>query len=398
MQLLTNYKKIEDVFCKVLTTNDDSGRHGVLIPVFAYRLFPEFEDFDPVSETNYEADIITHWNESGGWVTKKSKWKHYHRYPERRMTSLSPELLNNKVDGSLIVVGRFRDSFEYECHVIPPNDANYEVLGRLFKLNLVNGKLSGSSIVPVSYLTGKVEPEVIDELMEKIKDISYRGYVETLRQGDTGIGYTFESLLDIAANSDKAPDYKGIEIKCSRSAQVKEKRKAATGKQTLFSLIPNWDIAKDRRGLVENYGYFDETRGRKAIYCSIKVIPNSYNWRLVVDEHEGKIYVCQNNLRVVSYNLNDLRAALESKHKESVFVTAHTRKTVNGVEEFHYDSVVHCKQVLFSEFLAMVKEGVVILDFAIHSKDGKVRDHGFLWRLENKKYIYRLFKYVQELM
>ena len=31
-----------------------------------------------------------------------------------------------------------------------------------------------------------------------------------------GVGYTLETLLGIAANSSKAPDYKGIEIKSGR--------------------------------------------------------------------------------------------------------------------------------------------------------------------------------------
>lgn len=132
--------KIDDVFCKVLTPNDDSGRHGVLIPVFAYRLFPSFIDFDPSSETNYETDIVTYWNESAGWSEKRSKWKHYHRYPERRMTSLSPELLNNKQEGSLIIVGKFRDSFEYECLVVTPDDPIYAQLGEVFKLSYVDEK------------------------------------------------------------------------------------------------------------------------------------------------------------------------------------------------------------------------------------------------------------------
>ena len=98
-----------------------------------------------------------------------------------------------------------------------------------------------------------------------------------MKNGDTGIGFTIESLLGIAANSDKQPDYKGIEIKSSRSPKPKNKRTVQSGKQTLFSLIPEWGMAGDRKGLVETYGHWDEERQRTGLYCTIKVVPNSYH-------------------------------------------------------------------------------------------------------------------------
>lgn len=397
MNLFHNPELIDDVFCKLLTANDDSGRHGVLIPVHAYRLFPNFKNFVPNVAQNYEEDIITYWDESNGRSTKKSKWKHYHRYPERRMTSLSPELLNNKVADSLIVVGKYRDRFEYECFVIEPTDPRYTEIGELFDLGQENGRFIGSAIIPFSAFEDDGENDAaIEELVEKIKTIRSQGFVQTLRAGDTGIGFTLETLLGIAANSSKDPDYNGIEIKCSRSAQPKEKRKSATGKQTLFTLVPQWGNAGSRKGLVEKHGYEDHERERKALYCTIKVVPNNLGWSLEIADEEQRIYVCKDGERIVYYALTDLQDALESKHRETIFVTAHARKNNDGTEEFHYDSVLHCQEVSFEEFLMLIRENLIGLDFAIHLKDGKARDHGFLWRIENKKYVPRLFKYVQE--
>ncbi|OBZ10933.1 MvaI/BcnI family restriction endonuclease [Bacillus sp. FJAT-26390] len=397
MNLFRSESQIEDVFCKVLTPNDDSGRHGVLIPVFAYWMFPNFPSFVPGAPINYEEPIVTYWKEAAGWDRKESKWKHYHRYPERRMTSLSPELLNNKVPGSLVVVAKLKGGYEYECLVISPQDSNYRDIGKLFKLSESDGIFAGASILPFSSLFVQTQ-SALDELVDKIKVISQMNYVTSLRTGDTGIGFTFETLLGIDANSDRAPDYKGIEIKTSRSKQVKARRKSQTGKQTLFSLIPNWGKARDRRGLIQQYGIDDPSRNRIGLYCTIKVVPNPYGWNLEIDESEGIIYGCRNGERIVYYNINDLKEALESKHKESVFVTAHSRVR-DGNEEFHYDSIVHCQDVQFTEFIDMIKENIIGLDFAINQKpDGKVKDHGFLWRLDNKKYLLRLFKYVQEVL
>ncbi|WP_058950896.1 MvaI/BcnI family restriction endonuclease [Oceanobacillus picturae] len=394
-----NEQLIEDVFCKVLTKNDDSGRHGVLIPVFAYHLFPDFNTFDPLAKENYEEKITTHWHESVGWVEKDSKWKHYHRYPERRMTSLSPELLNDKPEGTILVFGKYRDRFEYECHIFTPENQEYEHVIDLFSLNFLDEKLTGSALIPIEELNNESgNTEVFDELMMKIQEVNNLGYIKSLKSGDTGVGYTFETKLGIEANSNKTPDYKGIEIKCGRSKQVKNKRKISTGKQTLFSMVPQWGVLKDRKELIEKYGKKDEVRDRLGLYCTIKVVENSYKWKLEIDEIERRIYICENSERVLYYKMDDLQEALESKHKETVFITAHAKKGEQGVEEFHYDSVVHCRKVMFKEFLNLIKENQIGLDFAIHKKNGKVRDHGFLWRLDNKKFLLRLFKYVREIL
>ena len=400
MNIFQKPEQIEDVFCKALSPNDDSGRHGVLIPVFAYHLFPSFADFDPALQMNYEKQITTIWPQLNEESSKASKWKHYHRYPERRMTSLQPELLNNKPAGSLLVVGKYKDQTEYECLVITPNNSRYLEIGSKFLLDNENEDhyFTGAAIIPIEeFLKEEKEITPLAELMDLFESVSSRGFIETQRDGDTGIGYTFETLLNIKSNSSKKPDYKGIEIKCSRSKKPKAKRTSPTGKQTLFSLIPNWSNIGGRRGLIEQYGNDDPQKNRTSIYCTIKVLPNSYGWNLEIDEENQIIHVCHNGQRVVYYTLDDLRSALESKHGESVFITAETKLNANKKEEFYFDSLTHCREVLFSEYLALIKENLAGLDFAIHMKDGKVRDHGFLWRMDSKKYLLRLFKYVQEI-
>jgi len=52
--------------------------------------------------------------------------------------------------------------------------------------------------------------------LSKLQIISAKGFVDSLRSGDTGVGMTLETLLGIEANSNRAPDYFGIEIKAKR--------------------------------------------------------------------------------------------------------------------------------------------------------------------------------------
>ena len=52
----------------------------------------------------------------------------------------------------------------------------------------------------------------VDRLRDRLREISRLGYVPSLRAGDTGIGFTLETMLGIAANSSMKPDWETIEL------------------------------------------------------------------------------------------------------------------------------------------------------------------------------------------
>lgn len=233
-------------------------------------------------------------------------------------------------------------------------------------------------------------PIAVTELQTYIQDIYKTGWIQTQKPGDTGVGYTFESLIGIEANSSKEPDYKGIEIKCSRG-------KSST-LQTLFSKTPNYaDLENKRKDLVINNGYWDSIRSRYALYITIKASEiNSKGWQLVLDDKSERIYVCQDGKAVVYYEYNILKNSLASKHKQTIFIKASSknRNTKNDYNElFLYDSAYYCEESSFINFISLIEEGKISLDFAIHHnpETGKTRDHGFLWRI-GKDYIPLLFK------
>ena len=59
--------------------------------------------------------------------------------------------------------------------------------------------------------------------MQFFDEVSSRGFVVSLRTGDTGIGYTFETLVGVEENNDKTADFKGIEIKCKQTKAIIER-------------------------------------------------------------------------------------------------------------------------------------------------------------------------------
>ena len=103
----------------------------------------------------------------------------------------------------------------------------------------------------------KVGGEYMDiyELKKNLEHIKNKEYVESKRKGNTGVGYTLETLLGIKENNLKTSDFEKIELK--------SQRKNVSNKITLFTFNRAvWKIPQ--KGLIEKYGYVD-TNGRKII-------------------------------------------------------------------------------------------------------------------------------------
>ena len=133
-----------------------------------------------------------------------------------------------------------------------------------------------------------------ETLLAKIKEVNKKGWIKTLRKGDTGVGYTLETELGIKANSNQKPDFHGIEIKGFRKRSI--------GKLvTLFSQVPNWKKSNTNRSEVLNeYGYLDANE-RFNLYCSVfGHEKNTLNWKLVVDRINKKINIF-NNDKIVTF-------------------------------------------------------------------------------------------------
>ena len=214
-------------------------------------------------------------------------------------------------------------------------------------------------------------------LLEKIKEIYNEGWIKSKRKGDTGVGYTLETKLGIRANSNKSPDFRGIEIKSFRER--------ANGKLvTLFSQVPNWKASKTSRSeILSNYGYEDQNK-RFNLYCSVfGNEKNSLNWKLEVDKENKKILAVNDGKEITFWNFDKIEKRITEKHKESFFVFAQT-KIENNIEYFLYNKVIYARSASLENFLNLIEQGKICQDFVMHKKEnGSTRDHGFLWRIRN---------------
>ena len=238
---------------------------------------------------------------------------------------------------------------------------------------------------------------VSDELLSKMKQISNRGFIKSLRTGDTGVGFTLETLLGIPANSSKTPDYKGIEIKSSRTRNKKG---------TLFSMVPNWKLSniKTADELVLKRGRPNpKWNNFKTIFHTIKGNKEN-NWGLKLNLDENFIHQVFNNNGIeqkdVCWLLEDFESRISKKHKETFWIEVETRGTkVN--EEFHYKKLIHTGDIDVSNIPFLISTGIISLDYLLWERREGWKQYtsksgfDFLWKIENKNKDL-LFKFVKE--
>lgn len=238
---------------------------------------------------------------------------------------------------------------------------------------------------PLGEIASATQPEhdpIVEELLGMIRDVSTKGYVRTLRGGDTGIGMTLETLLGIEANTRRSPDYKGIELKAKRL------KKGGGNRVTLFSKSPDWELSPigSAWNLLQAHGR--DTSGKLQLYHELNATaPNSYGLCLQVDG--GRDWLKQNYCdpetgsvrHDATWPMDTLRMRLREKHPQTFWVSAKCRGK-GADEEFHYVQVEHTKQPSIRNFDALIEAGVISLDYTLSQKGPmRARDHGYLFKI-----------------
>jgi len=219
-----------------------------------------------------------------------------------------------------------------------------------------------------------------NELLGLLCNIGKKGWVKTLRSGDTGVGYTLETMLGISANSNKAPDYKGVEIKSSRKK---------SSNQTLFGKTPNWKESRLKSSLeiLTERGRFSVEKNRLQLFHSIYAHqPNSYGLQLEVDFEDSllKQYcnIADRREDDVLWEISVLQEALRKKHRQTFWVKTKTRKNDN-IEEFHYHEGIYTRGPNIDAFPLLIESGDVFVDYTIkQNPNGSAKDQGYLFRMK----------------
>lgn len=367
----------EDCFIKHLSKNDDSGRHGVLIQKEFYSFFPELKITR--ENENFKNKIKFEWKINGAWTEKISNYIYYHKYPERRLSSLNPDKLNHQKN-RIILIAKNSKSFRAEVFI-----SGTKYFEEILKLHHHQSFEEGfSRKFSKKNYSDDLENEK-NELIQKLKNISNQGWIKTHRSGSTGIGYTLETMLGIKANSSTEPDFKGIEIKSSRLE--------SNVRISLFSKTPIYE-PYSRLKLVETHGY-EDNKGRLNINQTIHYNKsNLRGWGLKYF-NENRLYTIKNNEKIFYWLRDILSEKLKSKHFRTMFVYA-KNKGAGRNEEFKFIKAIYARDSNIENFDKELIDGNISIDLVMHKKEnGLIRDHGFLFKITKNRMI-NLFSDITE--
>ncbi len=219
------------------------------------------------------------------------------------------------------------------------------------------------------------------EFLRRFDRISAAGYVPTGRPGDTGVGYTLETLLGVPENNDPGGDFLGIEVKAWRMTDGRNDRQRP---MNLFLREPVWIDGLTAAERVRRRGYIDE-QGRAAWYQTVSCRENTHGLRLSCDDRAGCLLLLDDADAVGFWTYDVLARRLAEKHRCAVFVGARSRGRGRG-EAFHYRTVDWCEKPSVTRLLDLVDQGDIVVELRMHAvSDTRVRNHGTAFRVRRHR-------------
>ena len=222
------------------------------------------------------------------------------------------------------------------------------------------------------------------KLYQKFAKIRENGWIETKRNGSTGVGYTLENLLNIEENSLPIADFEGIEIKTMRILSKKLIH--------LFNAAPDGDFLYPTERILKYIGYPSKKNPNYKVFLSAAYgnkytnIGYSKKVKLYVNRKEEKIDLLvtdrfYNNIKIdVSWSFELIKNKIESKIRKLALIKA-KHKFVDNIEFFYYKRIDFYINKGFDTFLDLIENGTIKVCFKIDVyasgiKKGKVDNHG----------------------
>lgn len=232
----------------------------------------------------------------------------------------------------------------------------------------------------------------------------YKGvWIKSNRSHDTGIGKTFEDLLEKEEDNLAYPDLADLEIKAQRMD--------SSSKMTLFTKSPIYPLRANTY-IRDNFGVEDEHYdGIKIIHTSfygnrINTYKATYGFKLEANDENEKLYlrIYDNNSipieteNEIYWTYKSIADILSTKIHNIGFVEAKTRKSDEG-EEFLYEKLTILMKPSMEKFIHNINNGTIQFDIRIGAyrtgrNQGKPHDHGSGFRI-SKKDFHKLYDVVE---
>lgn len=231
----------------------------------------------------------------------------------------------------------------------------------------------------------------LHELKEKLAGIKSRGFIETKRKGNTGVGYTLETLLEIEENNDAGADIEG-------DIELKAKRKDGSARITGFCQNPIWIVKS--RDIVRKYGRPDRSNPERVnFYPSLRCGSLSPQGLSLAIEGSNLYLKGGEGEYLAEWHLEVIRFRFRQKHPNLVLVLAEREKQRGSLERFHYNEAYYCTGLGTDKIAKLIKDGKIVVEprMYLNQITGKLRDRGVAFRL-SEKWMMNLFDKVERLV
>lgn len=242
--------------------------------------------------------------------------------------------------------------------------------GKIHLLNLTRSSLANDVVKGVpnacAFFLQSLEREssaIAKELLDQLRDIAAAGPLKAVCKGDTSIGRSIEAALGIKINSSRKPDYKGIELKSSRSHSKKD---------SLFGCVPDWHLStlKSSLEILDRFGYHDK-KGIFAFRCTVTTTGFNPNGLILkLDEAMGWLRELYRGSRledICVWDLDRLHKVLTAKHGETFWIKADSID-IKGHEHFLLRSALHTSKPSCDQFDRLLVDGSIFVDHLSEEK------------------------------
>jgi hypothetical protein len=265
-------------------------------------------------------------------------------------------------------------------------DGRFAHLWQLLAGPAISPEMGTHLVVPAQFSGLRID-QPLSELLTMFDAIQGK-WIDSLRVGDTGIGYTLETQFGIKENNDKKADYKGIEIKSKRK---KENQTVALGKLNLFQQGPKWVQKQPMKERIKDIG-LRSPDDFYTCYSQITTKPNNLNLSLKLNPEVSQIALNKNTISIGHWSNALLEKRLMENHMRAVFVIA-SEKITKTRSAYSYDELIYCEQPSIDRFIDLVSKNQLVHEFTMSQKEvgGSVRNHGYPWRLNREDLLDQLF-------
>jgi R.mvaI len=238
----------------------------------------------------------------------------------------------------------------------------------------------------------------LKELEDKFHQIKSEGWIPSNRFGPTGVGKTFEDLLDKKEDNSPKADFGEYEIKTHLGKT----------RITLFTKAP---IAEDRKRGVNleirnKYGIASETFPKvKTFFPSLSANvltatdgKYSYQFKLEVNRDEKRLYLLvYDNGKLISkeyyWEFSDFTTLLENKLKKIAIFSADSQKIITTIDgnttsdtSYRYKKMQVITGLNLEKFIEGLEKGLIIVEprmgyYNSGAKKGQPHDYGTAFRI-----------------